>query len=307
MPRMPRGIELDQDGVYHLRGQVAGPLGAYPLQAPENAEQLLRIIRRYVGLYFCQAAGLEIMGSHYHLPARFQAWRELDASELLRLAERFYPGEYRPYLFWGPKDWRRFHRRLFNVSELMRNIQQAFARWFNRRHRRRGPFWAGRFQSSDSEDLVETVYYVELNAVRAGLVERPEDWPYSSAWMRQRGEDGWLMPLQELLQTNDRAWAEKLYWVGLYWRGTRPSKETDALIPVEAAERMEREQFGRGCYLSRIDAFSRGGVIGSRETIQKRLEQCRQAGIYRRRRHPIPVGVGGLYALRESRSSYLRL
>ena len=304
---MPRGIELDRDGAYHLRGRVAGRLGAYPLQEKENAEELLRVIRRYVGLYFCEAAALEIMGSHYHLPVRFQAWRELGGPELLRLAERFYPGAYRPYLLWGKKEWRRFNRRVFNVSEMMRNIQQTFARWFNRRHRRQGPFWAGRFQSGDSRDLAETVFYVELNAVRAGLVKFPEQWPYSSSWMRSHGQGDWLMPLQALLQTGDRASAEKVYWVKLYWRGTRPSKESDAMIPVEAAERMEREKFGRGCYLNRIDAFSRGGVIGSRETVQKMLEKWRQAGIYRRRKHPVPVGVGDLYALRESRSSYLRL
>lgn len=307
MPRAPRGIELDKAGVYHLRGRVAGRLGAYPLQKKENAERLERIIRHYVGLYFCQAAALEIMGTHYHLPTRFEAWRELDASELLRRAERFYPGGYRPYLLWGRKEWRRFNRRLFNVSELMRNIQQAFARWFNRRYGRSGPFWAGRFQSVESEDLLETALYVELNAVRAGLVDLPEQWPYSSAWMRQRGQDGWLMPLETLLEMQDPASAEKWYWVKLYWRGTTPSKETDALIPVEVAEEMERQKFGRGCYRTRIDAFSRGGVVGSRETIQTALQNRREAGIYQRRINPIPVGVGDLYALRESRRACLRL
>ena len=172
--RVPRGIELDQEGLYHLRAQAAGPKGYYPLQQPENAEQLLSIIRHFTSLYFCLVAAVEVLGSHYHLSCRFLAFRELSRVELAGLAQRFYPGSYRPYLTWRPAEWRRFNRRLFDVSELMRNIQQEFARWFNQRHHRKGSFWASRFQSTESDDLRETAYYIELNAVRAHLAQLPE-------------------------------------------------------------------------------------------------------------------------------------
>ena len=305
MPRMPRGIELDQDGQYHLVGQVAGSKGYYPLQEKENAEQLLAVIRHFTGLYFCAVAALEVLGSHYHLCC--PAFRKLSQEELLELAKRFYPGSYHPYLSWGPAEWARFNRRLFNVSELMRNMQQAFARWFNKRHHRKGPFWAGRFQSTESDNLLETVYYVELNAVRAHLVRLPEQWRYSSVWMRKNRQDAWLMPLVTLLDASDADQAERLYWASLYWTGTKASQETDGLIPAEVAERMEKMQLGRGCYLERHDAFSRGRKIGPREAIVAHLQSCREKGIYRRRRHPIPCRVGGLFALRESRRSYFRL
>ncbi len=307
MPRMPRGIELDEEGQYHVRGQVAGPKGYYPLQTKENAEELTSIIQHFTALYFCVVAGLELLGSHYHLVCLFQAFRKLSREELLEAAERFYPDVYRPYLTWGPAEWARFNRRLFNVSELMRNIQQAFALWYNKRHNRKGPFWAGRFQSTDSKRLIDTVYYIELNAVRAHLGELPEQWRYSSVWMRKHGQAGWLMSLSELMETDDPVLAEKLYWAKLYWTGTRPSKETDALIPIEIAESMEREMFPRGCYLERRDGLTRGGQIGSWEAISERLRVCREKGIYRHRKHPIPLGVGNLYSLRETRNSYVRI
>jgi putative transposase len=307
MPRMPRGIEIDEEGQYHLRGQVAGPRGYYPLQEKDNAEQLIAIIQRFTGLYFCVVAALEVLGSHYHLCCRFPAFRELSREELQKLAELFYSGTYRPYRSWGKAEWARFNRRLFTVSELMRNIQQAFARWFNQRHHRKGSFWAGRFQSTDSDDLLETVYYVELNAVRAHLARLPEEWPYSSLWMRKHRQDDWLMPLVTLLDSSDPEQAERRYWASLYWKGTWPSKETDGLIPVELAEQMEKEQFPRACYLERRESFSRGLKIGSREAIAARLKSCRDQGIYRRRQHPIPCGVGRLFALRDSRRTYFRL
>ncbi len=58
MPRLPRQINMDEDGLYHVRGQVAGPAGYYPFQVLENADQLLAIIRRYTCLFFCQVVEL---------------------------------------------------------------------------------------------------------------------------------------------------------------------------------------------------------------------------------------------------------
>jgi putative transposase len=47
----------------------------------------------------------------------------------------------------------------------------------------RGYLWQGRFGSFpiDSDHLLKTAQYIELNPVRAGLVRSAEDWPWSSA------------------------------------------------------------------------------------------------------------------------------
>jgi putative transposase len=309
MPRLPRQIKMDADGVYHLRGQVAGAAGYYPFHDAENADQLLAIIRHFTSLFFCQVVELTILGNHYHLVCLFEAFRELSREELLAVAQRFYPDpRYQPYLRWKDADWERFNRRLFNVSELMRNVQSGYARWFNQRHQRKGRFWADRFRSTESENLQETAFYVALNPVRAHLCQVPEQWCYGSAWLRKHGKDDWLMPLEELMDhPGESEEAERLYWTGLYWRGTEPSKENDGWIPVELAEKMERENFGRGCYLRPIPAFSRGRVVGSLPTVELALSQHRTQELYTRRRKPIPLGVGDLHALREQRSNYVSI
>jgi putative transposase len=53
----------------------------------------------------------------------------------------------------------------------------------NRREGWRGHLWQSRFSSfpMDEAHLNACVRYVELNPVRAGLVARPEQWPWSSA------------------------------------------------------------------------------------------------------------------------------
>ena len=307
MARLARNLDPRAGGLFHLRGQVAGFLGDFPLQKPENALQLIALIRHFSSLYFCSVAALNILGNHYHLVLRFQAYRRLSRRTLREIAERCYPNpRYRPYLRWNESQWERFNRRLFNVSELMRNLQSAYACWYNERYQRKGRFWADRFQSTCSSDLLETVFYAELNAVRAHLVRRPEQWRFSSAWMRRHGRDGWLMPIGDLIGGGSRRECEALFWSRLYWRGTQPSKQNDGLIWPQWAERMEREGVERGCFRKARAPFTRGLVVGSRAEVQQVLDQYRDRGIYRRDRKPVPLGVANLYAARAPRSNFVK-
>lgn len=69
------------------------------------------------------------------------------------------------------------------LSRTMRNVGQCYVQAFSRRHRRSGTLWQGRFKSClvDSERYLLTVYrYIELNPVRAAMVERPEHYRWSS-------------------------------------------------------------------------------------------------------------------------------
>ncbi len=54
-----------------------------------------------------------------------------------------------------------------------------------------GHLYQGRYKSfvvgKDDEHFITVVRYVERNALRKGLVERAEDWQWSSLWRRHRG------------------------------------------------------------------------------------------------------------------------
>lgn len=64
-----------------------------------------------------------------------------------------------------------------------RDTHQAYAAWLNRSLGEGGHLWQGRFFSSvlDEAHLWAAVRYVERNPVRAGLMTRAEQWPWSSA------------------------------------------------------------------------------------------------------------------------------
>jgi putative transposase len=70
-----------------------------------------------------------------------------------------------------------------DCSMLMRDLGRSYVRYFNDRHARTGTLWEGRFQSClvDSPTYVMGCYrYVEENPVRAGMVARAVDYPWSS-------------------------------------------------------------------------------------------------------------------------------
>jgi putative transposase len=77
-------------------------------------------------------------------------------------------------------------------SVLMRRLGQHYVQYFNRRQRRSGTLWEGRFRSClvDSERyLLVCQRYIELNPVRAGMVETPEAYPWSSYRANALGTD----------------------------------------------------------------------------------------------------------------------
>jgi REP element-mobilizing transposase RayT len=81
------------------------------------------------------------------------------------------------------------------LSRVMGQLQTAYAVSFNRRHDRVGPVFQGRYRALLVErdtHLLALVRYVHLNPVRAGLVSRPEDFPWSSHPLYLKGGARWL-------------------------------------------------------------------------------------------------------------------
>lgn len=69
------------------------------------------------------------------------------------------------------------------VSPGMRELNGGHSRAFNERHERRGALFESRYRERyvrDDAHLLETIRYVAMNPVRAGMVARPQDWPWST-------------------------------------------------------------------------------------------------------------------------------
>jgi len=69
------------------------------------------------------------------------------------------------------------------VSRLMQALGRYYVRYVNQTYQRTGTLWEGRFKSAliDSENYFLLVSrYIELNPVRACMVEHPAQYPWSS-------------------------------------------------------------------------------------------------------------------------------
>ncbi len=72
--------------------------------------------------------------------------------------------------------------RMSDVSQFMKTVKQRFSVWFNRNHRRYGTLWADRFKSvlveGAGNPLQIMAAYIDLNPVRAGIVEDPKEYRF---------------------------------------------------------------------------------------------------------------------------------
>ena len=71
------------------------------------------------------------------------------------------------------------------------NLHRRYTAHVNARNRWTGHLWQARFSSvaMDEDHLIAAIRYVALNPVRARLVGRAEDWPWSSVGAHLRGQD----------------------------------------------------------------------------------------------------------------------
>ncbi|MCP4569216.1 MAG: hypothetical protein GY841_16705 [FCB group bacterium] len=89
---------------------------------------------------------------------------------------------------------------------------RRYSRMINFREGWRGHLWQGRFASyiMDGGYLMACARYVEMNPVRAGLVESPEEWAWSSARAHLAGVDDELVDAGALLGMVHSGWRDFL-------------------------------------------------------------------------------------------------
>lgn len=74
-----------------------------------------------------------------------------------------------------------------NLSRLMKHVAARQTRYVNKKAKRSGTLWEGRYRSSpimEDEYLIACCRYVELNPVRAGIAEDPTRYRWSSCRAR---------------------------------------------------------------------------------------------------------------------------
>src|SRR5580698_7141503 len=133
------------------------------------------------------------------------------------------------------------------LRRALARVHRRYAGTIQTRRKRTGHFWQGRFGAvaMDEEHLAAAVRYVSLNPVRARLVERAQDWKWSSTRAHLRGKDDGLT---ELAPIKDRF----PDFAGLL----ETSPEEDLFKPLRAAESIGRP-LGDNRFLTRIERLTK--------------------------------------------------
>ena len=198
-------ISLEDTPYYHcvsrcVRGAfLCGSGEGYDFE--HRRDWVVRRIKQLAAVFAIDVAAYAVMSNHYHLVLRVDSvlCQSLDRSEVIRrwrclfvgspLAQRYIRGAKLSVAELAVVDevaeiWR---QRLGDISWFMRCLNENIARRANREDGCSGRFWEGRFKSQallDERALISCMAYVDLNPIRAGLADSPENSAYTS--LRER-------------------------------------------------------------------------------------------------------------------------
>jgi len=304
MPRTQRLIINDETAVYHVMSRTA--LDGFPLGDIEK-DFMLDLIRRYSSLYLVEILGVCIMGNHFHLLVKiFPEYKFTDEE----IEERFV-GFYGDERVFADGLVPSLRQKLSNLSEFIREIKVGFARYYNKRHHRRGYFWGDRFKSvivGKGETLINCLAYIDLNPLRAGLVERPEDYRWNSlGYHLQTGNKDNFLSLDfgliefGVLNAEERL---KLYRRYVYEAGAldRPDKPSAGVIDNNVLDKERKNEFElnrvrRFRYRTRY--FTDSGIIGTKEFVSINYQRFKDIFMSKREKIPKAVaGLDGVYSLK---------
>ncbi len=156
-------------------------------------------IRELASVFTIDVAAYAVMSNHYHAVLRVDAARAnaLSDDDVLRRWTQLFTGPVlvQRYLGGGPESLGQterdkvgefaqlYRQRLADVSWFMRVLNESIARQANAEDGCTGRFWEGRFKSQallDEQALLATMAYVDLNPIRAGMVESLQDSAHTS-------------------------------------------------------------------------------------------------------------------------------
>ena len=173
MPRTARAIEGGT--IYHVLNRGNARMRIF--HKPGDYEAFERVLAEGLERYAVELLTYCLMPNHWHLVARLRTDEAL--------------GRWMGWL--GVTHVRRYHEHYHS--------------------RGGGHLYQGRFKSfpvAEDDYFVALCRYVEANALRAGLVERAEEWQWSGLWRRTQKEPKVELPLAAWPVERPRNWVARV-------------------------------------------------------------------------------------------------
>lgn len=321
---------IEGEAVYHCISRVVAGEHLWDARAKEVMRKQLWRTADFSGveiLTYC------LMSNHFHILVKVPDRRQVEVSdaELLRRYKVLYPEPTRYETAQiealedvlrvnGPRAEtlrKRLLARMHDVSEFMKTFKQRFSIWYNQTHDRYGTHWAERYTSVLVENCPQALRtvaaYIDLNPVRAGLVEDPKDYRWcgyaeavSGKCEARRGLvviTGHRLALspRQNPATEPPPGAECIsqaladYRMLLFGKGSAPAahKAHAASIPIEEVQKVLKSGGKLPAHIllrSRVRYLTRGLILGTHDFVKTQLEERHRRSEIRRapKPHPIP-------------------
>ncbi|MFM4702858.1 transposase [Aeromonas bivalvium] len=176
----------------------------------------------------------------------------------------------------------------------MRLLNESLARQANEEDGCKGHFWEGRFKSQallTEAALLSCMAYVDLNPVRAGIADTPEESDYTSIQQRIDASTADATPALHLLPFSTKHEPEALpygladYLTLVDWTGRAIRADKRGHIPADLAPIMGRLGLDESQWLRQVALFRHRGirVVGDKVGCQRYAEHCGQTRCYQPR------------------------
>jgi REP element-mobilizing transposase RayT len=268
MKRPPRRL-LGQFGGEHAGGQayhvMSRTAGGAKLFGDTEKEAFLRLMWRMAKFSGVEILTYAVMANHFHIlvkvPERAKFLKRFEGeggearllehlsllysrafiagvkAELVRVREAGRESEAEAILD-------TFRKRFCDLSCFVKELKERFSRWFNKHHERRGTLWMERFKSvlvEDGEALRTMALYIDLNPVRAGLVEDPKDYRWTGYGEATGGSKRARRGLCKVMEVPLDSWVERrgagtpaeAYRCWLFGEGLETGREGEEALEVK--------------------------------------------------------------------------
>ena len=290
MPRPPRiQVSGSSSLFHHCVSRVVDRNFVFGVHERDVFRKVLRQVERFSGV---RVITWTILSNHFHVllevpPAPAE---EPSDGEIIARCRALYSRRAMELIEWefaeaARRDGsasrglrQRYLVRMWNLSEFMKTLKQKFTTWFNRHHNRVGTLWEARFKSVLVEGswncLLKVAAYVDLNAVRAGLVVDPKDYRWcgygEAVAGDQRARKGLAAALEDVGAT--ATWRDVgpryrriLYGIGEGTDSRKGFSPAEIAAVWAAGGRLTLGQLLR----CRVRYFSDGLVVGSHSFIEE--------------------------------------
>ena len=213
----------------------------------------------------------------------------------------------------------RFKDRFCDVSLFVKELKERFSRWFNKQQGRRGTLWMDRFQSVLVEGeaaLATMAAYLDLNPVRAGIVDDPMLYEFSGYGDAVGGSKRARRGLCKALNLPQDSWEGRglaRYRMFLYDEGVSVEASSKSLgkgrkkrrgFKLEARTKVvaQRGELSSAQKLrKRVASFSTGVAIGGEDFVRGVAGRYREGFGRKKERSPQAVTSGerGFFVMRE--------